>query len=89
MEKLNMTVGRFQPFTQGHLNMVNEGNAKCIVYQIKPAGIPENLKGWKVNNKTVKKPELENIINYITFLQNSLPSASAILIFFKLSSISS
>ena len=65
MEKLNMTVGRFQPFTQGHLNMVNEGNAKCIVYQIKPAGIPENLKGWKVNNKIVKKPELENIINYI------------------------
>ena len=65
MEKLNMTVGRFQPFTQGHLNMVNEGNAKCIVYQIKPAGIPENLKGWKVNNKTVKKSELENIINYI------------------------
>ena len=41
MEKINMTVGRFQPFTKGHLNMVIEGDAPCIVYQIKPAGIPE------------------------------------------------
>lgn len=60
-----MTIGRFQPFTQGHLNMINEGNAKCIVYQIKPAGMPEQINGWKVNGKLVKKHELENIIEYI------------------------
>ena len=29
-KKLNMTVGRFQPLTQGHLNMINEGDAPCI-----------------------------------------------------------
>lgn len=61
-----MTVGRFQPFTQGHLNMINEGEAPCIVYQMKPAGVPDKLKGWKVDGKVVKKPEIENIINYIT-----------------------
>lgn len=65
MEKINMTIGRFQPFTKGHLNMVNEGNAKCIIYQIKPQGVPESLKGWKVNGKIVKKSELENILKYV------------------------
>lgn len=29
-----MTIGRFQPFTQGHLNMVNEGDAPCIIYRM-------------------------------------------------------
>ena len=44
-----MTVGRFQPFTKGHENMVNEGEAPCIIYQIKPSGIPESIKGLKIH----------------------------------------
>ena len=30
-KKLNITVGRFQPFTQGHLNMINECEAPYIL----------------------------------------------------------
>lgn len=60
-----MTVGRFQPFTKGHLNMVVEGEAPCIVYQIKPAGIPESLKGYKVAGRVVKKDAVQNVINYL------------------------
>jgi hypothetical protein len=65
MEKLNMTIGRFQPFTKGHLNMVVEGEGPCIVYQIKPAGIPESLKGYKVGGRVVKKDAVQNVINYL------------------------
>lgn len=60
-----MTVGRFQPFTKGHLNMVIEGEAPCIVYQIKPAGLPEKLKGLKVGSRTVKKEDINIVLNYI------------------------
>jgi hypothetical protein len=30
--KVNITIGRFQPFTQGHLNMIIEGEAPCILF---------------------------------------------------------
>ena len=60
-----MTIGRFQPFTKGHLNMVVEGEGPCIVYQIKPAGIPESLKGYKVGGRVVKKDAVQNVINYL------------------------
>lgn len=60
-----MAVGRFQPFTQGHLNMINEGDAPCIVYQMIPAGVPDKLKGWKVDKHVVKRDEITNIINYV------------------------
>lgn len=65
MEKINMTVGRFQPFTKGHLNMVIEGDAPCIVYQIKPAGIPESLKGYKVAGRVVKKDSVQKVIDFL------------------------
>lgn len=55
MEKINLTIGRFQPFTQGHLNMVKEGKNKCIIYQIKPSEMPESLKSLKISGKSVKK----------------------------------
>lgn len=29
--KLDIVVGIFQPFTQGHLNMINEGEAPYIL----------------------------------------------------------
>ena len=67
-KQINMTVGRFQPFTLGHLNMIHEGtnnNAPCIIYQIKSKDIPESLNGWKVGSRTVKKSEINNILKYI------------------------
>lgn len=65
MKKLNFTIGRFQPFTKGHLNMVVEGNAPCIIYQIKPAGIPETLKGYKVAGRVVKKDSVQKVIDFL------------------------
>lgn len=68
-KKINMTIGRFQPFTKGHLNMIKSGSENntipCIIYQIKSKDIPESLKGWKVGSKVVKKAELENILKYV------------------------
>lgn len=71
MEKkqINMTIGRFQPFTLGHLNMLKEcstkNNAPCIIYQIITKDAPETLKGWKVGSKVVKRSEISNILKYI------------------------
>ena len=45
--------------------MVVEGEGPCIVYQIKPAGIPESLKGYKVGGRVVKKDAVQNVINYL------------------------
>lgn len=72
MEKLNMTVGRFQPFTQGHLNMLNEGEAPCVIYQIKPQGIPETLKGLKVSGRVFKKESVENVIKFLDTKEGDL-----------------
>ena len=61
-----MTIGRFQPFTQGHLNMVNEGDAPCIVYRINSTNkMPTSLGALKVQNRKVKKESIENVIQYI------------------------
>lgn len=68
LKKINMTVGRFQPFTLGHFDMIQKGsinNAPCIIYQIKSKDIPESLNGWKVGSRTVKKSEINNILKYI------------------------
>ena len=55
-KKLNITVGRLQPFTQGHLNMINEGEAPCIVYRINSNDkVPDTLKGFKVSGRVIKK----------------------------------
>lgn len=60
-----MTVGRFQPFTKGHENMVNEGEAPCIIYQIKPSGIPESIKGLKILGRVVKKESVNKVLQYL------------------------
>lgn len=76
-KKINMTIGRFQPFTLGHLNMINEGtnnNAPCIIYQIKSKDMPDILNGWKVGSKVVKKHEINNILKYIEEPNNVLLS---------------
>lgn len=65
-QKLNMTVGKFQPFTLGHLNMVNEGEAPCIIYRIDSTNkIPSKLSELKVSGRKVKKESLDRVIEYI------------------------
>ena len=65
-KNLNMTVGRFQPFTQGHLNMINEGEAPCIVYRINSNDkVPNTLKGFKVSGRVIKKDSVQIVAYYI------------------------
>ena len=65
-KKLNMTVGRFQPFTQGHLNMINEGEELCIVYRINSTDkVPDTLKGFKVGGRVIKKDSIQIVADYI------------------------
>ena len=65
-KKLNITVGRFQPFTQGHLNMINEGEELCIVYRINSTDkVPDTLKGFKVDGRVIKKDSVQTVADYI------------------------
>ena len=65
MNKINICIGRFQPFTQGHLNMVLEGELPCLVYRINSSKSDEDLKKIKVHNKVVKKDSIKNVIDYL------------------------
>ena len=65
-KKLNMAVGRFQPFTQGHLNMINEGEELCIVYRINSTDkVPDTLKGFKVDGRVINKDSIQTVADYI------------------------
>ena len=66
-QKLNMTIGRFQPFTQGHLNMVNEGEGPCIVYRINSSNktIERKKKGIKIGSKSWTDESVNKVIAYI------------------------
>lgn len=63
--KVNIAIGRFQPFTQGHLNMIIEGDAPCIVYRINSSKADEDTSKIKVKGKVVKKDEIKHAIEYI------------------------
>jgi len=67
MKKLNLTIGRFQPFTQGHLNMVNEGEAPCVVYRINSSNktIERKKKGIKIASKSWTDESVNKVIEYI------------------------
>ena len=67
MKKLNITIGRFQPFTQGHLNMVNEGEAPCIVYRINSSNkeIQRTKNGIKIGSKSYTNDTVNRVIEYI------------------------
>ena len=67
MKKLNMTIGRFQPFTQGHLNMINEGEGPCIVYRINSSNktIERKKKGIKIGSKSWTDESVNKVIAYI------------------------
>ena len=66
-QKLNMTIGRFQPFTQGHLNMVNEGDGPCIIFRINSSNksIERKRKGIKIGSKSWTDESVNNVIAYI------------------------
>lgn len=63
--KVNITIGRFQPFTQGHLNMIMEGELPCIVYRINSSKADEDNSKIKIKGKVVKKDEIKHAIEYI------------------------
>lgn len=67
MKKINMAIGRFMPFSQGHLNMVNEGDAPCIVYRINSSDkkIERKRKGIKIGSKSYTDESVNNVISYI------------------------
>lgn len=66
MKKLNMTIGKFQPITKGHINMIEEGENLCIVYRINADDkVPETLKGWKVKGKVVRKEAINNVVSFL------------------------
>lgn len=59
-KKVNITIGRFQPFTQGHLNMILEGELPCIIYRINSSDRdPSKIKGKKIS-----KQELERVSEF-------------------------
>ena len=67
-QKLNITIGRFQPFTQGHLNMINEGEAPCIVYRINSSNkeMEKTKNGIKIGkNKSYTNETVNRVIEYI------------------------
>ena len=66
-QKLNMAIGRFQPFTQGHLNMINEGDGPCIVYRINSSNktIERKKKGIKIGSKSYTDESVNKVIEYI------------------------
>lgn len=63
--KVNITIGRFQPFTKGHLNMILEGEEPCIIYRINSSKADEDLTKIKVKGKVVKKDNIKNVIDYL------------------------
>ena len=63
--KVNITIGRFQPFTLGHFNMVTEGELPCIVYRINSSKNESDLTKIKVKGKVVKKDNIAHVIDYI------------------------
>lgn len=65
-KKINMFCGRLQPFTQGHMNCINEGEAACIVYRINSNDkVPNTLKGFKVAGRVIKKDSVQIVADYI------------------------
>lgn len=66
-KKLNITIGRFQPMTQGHLNMINEGDAPCIVYRINSSNkeILRTKRGIKIGSKSYTNDSVNNVIKFI------------------------
>ena len=62
MKKINITIGRFQPFTQGHLNMIEDGKNPCIVYRISSSNQDGPI---KIKGKLAKRSQIENVIKYV------------------------
>lgn len=46
--KTNITIGRFQPFTKGHLDMIQSSSLPCIIYRINSTGRDLSVRGKKI-----------------------------------------
>lgn len=66
-QKINLTIGRFQPFTKGHENMVNEGDVPCIIYQLSSADaeIQTTRNGIKIGSKSYKKDIVKSVVDFL------------------------
>ena len=65
MKKVNITIGRFMPFTKGHINMIVEGDLPCIVYRINSSKNDEDFTKIKVKGKAVKKADIQSVLAYL------------------------
>lgn len=59
---ISFCIGRFQPFTQGHLNMCLDANGPIIIYRINSS---DNLGPIKIKGKLAKKSQIQAALNYI------------------------
>lgn len=64
MKKLNFAIGRFQPFTLGHMNMIEEVEGDCLVFQMIPPNLPEQLEGLKLAGRRVKNNDINTVLDY-------------------------
>lgn len=67
MEKLktNIAIGKFQPFTKGHINMINEGGYRCFVFRINSDNIIKPLGQFKIKGKLVSKKNIESVLDFL------------------------
>ena len=63
-QKVNITIGRFQPFTNGHLNMILEGELPCIIYRISSSKADSDMNKLKVKGKVVKKDSIKKVVDF-------------------------
>ena len=65
MEKVNITIGKFQPFTKGHINMINDGGYRCFVFRINTDDIIKPLGQFKIKGKLVSKKNIESVLDFL------------------------
>ena len=77
MKQVNMTIGRFQPFTKGHLQMCKDGyeknNLPCVIMMIENKKYDEK---HPFSDKLMKK-EIELIKMRYKFIEDVIPVKSA------------
>lgn len=62
MKYISLTIGRFQPFTQGHLNMCLDANEPVIIYRINSSN---NDGPIKIKGKLAKKSQIQHALDYV------------------------
>jgi hypothetical protein len=65
MKYISLTIGRFQPFTQGHLNMCLDAKEPVIIYKINSSN---NDGPIKIKGKLAKKSQIQHALDYVDSL---------------------